>query len=450
MPADIGNLAPDVYFPIEITSREYAGYLLLAARLAASGLNAVIGHKSAVKSLTHSAAAPGVVFYKADAREGFAPKGFAFVGQDPETGLPYQHYADFVARRPYSMQRLDTSAAYFCYGKDDYEYLTATNASSAQHIFPFGSPRTMLWGSHGDQFYAWRKEEIRTRYGPFVLVVSSGGRGSPVVARQLRRVSGVEQEYLRKRELLARGSADTLLGRARAIRDRTGLNVVIRPHPAESWVQWRRDVQSDDGIFVDSAYELGAWIRAAEFVVQSTKSTTAFETWLADTPSIADAPPTASLGDDGSLADFVTHELCLPYPDERDVGGIDSIRLNWANLKAEARPNELVERKLYSPPADATVEISAVIEGLVDRDRPSQVRGRAMDAITRGLRKPSWRRRRDREKLGRSEPPPFKKWTLHPADVARDLESAGKILGIDGDIRSHEILPNAFVVSRAA
>ncbi len=448
MPADTGNFAPDVYFPIEITTREYAGHILLAARLASRGMNAIIGHKTPVQGLTHAAKEPGIVFYKG-AVEGGCRTDFGYVGQDPETGLSYQDYSNFAARR-YALSHLNTSQAYFCFGQDDYDYLSARNPHLAERIHPSGSPRTMLWGSHGAQFHAARTEEIWTRYGPFVLVVSSGSRGSPVIAKQLRRSSRGEQETIRKQMALARAHTSLLVERARAIRKGTGLNVVIRPHPVESWAEWRRDVENDEGLFVDSAYELGSWIRAAEFVIQSTKSTAAFETWLADTPNIADAPPTPVLRGDGSSVDFVTHELCIPFPGNRDMGDIDLIRQNWSDLKAAGRPRKLLARKLYSPPKDATLHIADVIESLVDKARPSQVRRTAIAALRYGLMRPAGLLRRDREMLGRLKPPPFKRWTLRSHDVARDLESACSILGIDDDVHSYEIFPNTFVVTSSS
>ncbi len=69
MSAITGRFAPDVYFPTEITAREYAGHLLLATRLAGEGINSVIGQKGPVKSLMSSASAAGVIFYKSSARD---------------------------------------------------------------------------------------------------------------------------------------------------------------------------------------------------------------------------------------------------------------------------------------------------------------------------------------------------------------------------------------------
>ena len=67
--------APDVYFPMEIIAREYAGHLLLAARLAGEGINVIIGHKVPVKSLTRSASEPGVIFYKSSPPETILHRG---------------------------------------------------------------------------------------------------------------------------------------------------------------------------------------------------------------------------------------------------------------------------------------------------------------------------------------------------------------------------------------
>lgn len=448
--------APDVYFPMEIIAREYAGHLLLAARLAGEGINVIIGHKVPVKSLIRSASEPGVIFYKSSPRDDSSSRpfrrsdGFAWVGQDPETGLPYRYYGDFVARRG-GLRRLDQADAYFCFGPDDYDYLTSLHPEAAGRIHPTGSPRTMLWGTAGETFYAVRIAEIRERYGRFVLMASSGGRGNPIAAKRARASRDPDiARASRAREDDSARRAASLLQRARDTHSRTGLNVVIRPHPAESWVEWKRAVEGVAGVFIDSAYALGAWIRAAEFVVQTTRSTTAFEAWLADTPTIAADPPEPSLGRDGSRADLLTHELCLPYPEHGDIDiSVPDIERRWAELRATHSPRILIERRLYSPPSDATAAISSIIGRLVDPGRPSGVRRTLSDRLIHGLTKRPNARRRERDALGASQPPAFKKPTLDPADVERDLAACVEILQIDCDIRAREILPNAFLVARA-
>ena len=83
---EVSGLAPNVYFPIEIVSREYAGHMMLAARLASKGMNVAIGHKVPVKSFNAATNRPGVIFYK------FAP----LVEGHPPTHDPRQQRAEAI------------------------------------------------------------------------------------------------------------------------------------------------------------------------------------------------------------------------------------------------------------------------------------------------------------------------------------------------------------------
>lgn len=58
------HAARDVYFPVEVASREYSGHLVLGVALALRGFTATIGYKGAVTRAMESALVPGVVFYK--------------------------------------------------------------------------------------------------------------------------------------------------------------------------------------------------------------------------------------------------------------------------------------------------------------------------------------------------------------------------------------------------
>lgn len=170
-----------VFFPIEITTREYAGHLLLATELAARGVKCVIGHKAPVVDTLHhfsDTGARGVLYYKGDNRRKYSGAGFIAVGQDPEAGVVFDDFSDFYARRPHSLQQLDSSAAYFCFGPDDYEFLRAQYGESSGRIHPTGSPRVELWGDAGARFRECQVQSIKERYGDFVLIASGGGRGT--------------------------------------------------------------------------------------------------------------------------------------------------------------------------------------------------------------------------------------------------------------------------------
>ena len=433
------QVAPDIYFPIEIGARELSGYLLLGARLADEGLNVIIGHKEPVQALIRQAERPGIIYYKGDARtEKFGRTDFAYVGQDPEMGIIYRDYAEFVAGRPFSMGRIPTSDGYFTYGQFDYFHLRTCFESSRHMIHPTGSPRTMLWGQLGAVFFKHQVLEIAERYAPFVLVASRGGRGdrwdrlqNPERSRQVRR------------------TADELLRRAQQVQAATGYNVVIRPHHSEDWREWKRSVTNFDGISIDSAYALSPWIRASEFVVQAPTSTTAFEAWEAGKMAIASEPPQPYIAKDGSRADFIAHLLCVSS--DCFLGGsgldLDAALKDYEGKKSLGELERMVRNRLYTPGRDATREIASVLLDMVDAPSRYDAKPNLMSFGREWAQNPNWRQRINREELARYRPPPEKRWPLELTSIKERLSVAQEVLGIRKEILARAPMRNTVLLS---
>lgn len=442
----IGNLlrqqqrAPDVYFPIERTEREFPGSLLLGTRLASDGFNAVIGPKELVKRLILSSSSSGIAFYKGVAEQTFRRPDFAYVGQDPETGLIYRNYSDFVQRRKIRIFRnFHSTDAYFTYGRFDFDYLTSAFPKAASRIHATGSPRTMLWGESGNTFFGPRIEAIQERYGEFCLLVSRAGRSA-------RKSAGGVTNYVAQ----VAQTAETLLQRARKIRRVTGLNVVIRPHPSEDWMLWRKSVIGLEGIFVDSAFELGAWIRAAKFVVQAPISTAAFEAWMAGVPSIASEQADFHIAADGSCVEYVSHELCVASSVWEDQFlDVDSVLRQSALLRGSRRPNDIVRNRISWEGEDATKAIAKRFANLVNFERPSGIEVPFPLAVRSRIRRDHTRRMLNVERLGRRAAPPYKKWPVHLRRVVRDVSLARRVLGITSEIEAVQLLPDCFLLRRA-
>ena len=437
-----------VFFPIEITTREYAGHLLLATELAARGVKCVIGHKAPVVDTLHhfsDTGARGVLYYKGDNRRKYSGAGFIAVGQDPEAGVVFDDFSDFYARRPHSLQQLDSSAAYFCFGPDDYEFLRAQYGESSGRIHPTGSPRVELWGDAGARFRECQVQSIKERYGDFVLIASGGGRGNPHALQRLQACSD-SSEANAIRERLARGErrASLLAKCARNIIQAEGLNVVVRPHPAESWKRWREDAASIPGLYVDSAGDLNAWVRAAAAVVQNS-STTAFESWFAGTPVLAFGESFDDIYAGDAQGQTPNHIAMPAVGQDGLLAAFESLESRWQEHKANPAPQKVIERKLYPPGSGAVQAITDIIEGLVDEAAPS----------LRPLPPASWLRQYGamakrgqfgREKLGRRRPPPTKKWPLTLRRVRADVEAAREILGVQQSVSVRKLAPNTFLV----
>jgi surface carbohydrate biosynthesis protein len=411
-----GHAAPDVYFPLEITAREYAGSLLMAVELAERGFSAIVGHKSRVLKAMAHAPRTGVLFFKGGHDGGFRnSSGHLHVGLDPEAGIVYPDFADFFRRRK-ALSDLSTTTAQFCYGADDHRFLTQQFPELADRFHRVGTPRVQAWGPGGEPLYRDALRDIRGRYGRFILLVGSGGAlhedyrspSDPVAAAGSWRSTRGDDA----------SANDRLVQLAGRVSQELDITVVIRPHPVESWDTWLNIVRGRPRVSVEGAFDLSAWVRAAEAVVHSGKSTAAFEAAMVGTPSIGLLPSDAR-------GDWVPESLSYGAHDlERAVELVSrAIGQELAPLPSR-EASELLDRKVDRPDVRPTERVAEVLEGLVDLSSGSAW-GRSDVRQVRGRRR--WRSPRS-EHLGAV--PPFKRWPLTVPRVRRDVHAVAEAWGL--------------------
>lgn len=426
MPA---HAAPDVYFPIEIVSREFAGHLLMAVELAARGLNAVIGHKPAVLKVMAAATRPGILFYKGGAAEGAwrSETEHTQVGLDPEAGIVYRRFEDFFERRPL-LHDLRSTAAQFCYGPDDHETFRRQVPELAHRFHLTGSPRVNLWGTAGDDYYAEDVRQIKERFGQFILFASSGGF--------------VHERYAKARGLTTDqswGASD--VGRrfvhvAREVaRMDPALNVVIRPHPSDSWNALRERTADIANIHVQSHLDLSAWVRASSVVVHPGMSTAALEAVSAGVPALS-----LGLTANANVATDISHPAAgaptvLDLHHRRLVGTLPTFPTEEAEL--------LLRRKLLHPNEGAAERIADVIFREVPIDGPSGLPDRSI----RSRLRPAWRRATSREvDWSDTSEPAFKRPDLDLVAAQRGANSLERLRRSENSVGVSALSANCFVV----
>jgi len=455
-------VAPDVYLPIEIVKREYAGHLLLAVALASRGMNVVIGHKSnGVNKIAGMARRPGIVFYKSSLRDTYGRKGFISVGQDPETGLPYSDYDYFYRRRP-ELAGFGTSQAYFCYGTADYEFLKRVHPEASGALVLSGSPRAQMWGELGEAFYEPQVQEIRERYGKFVLFCSSEHRGNPrnkqrledqaiTLARTVSPLlgSGADaREFAREQIEQSRVISRSFLEAAIRVAEESEFAVIIRPHPGEDWRPFSEAAAKCERLFVDAAYDLSAWVRAAHAVVQN-GSTSAIESWAAGTPTVAYGQTHDEV--EGGLKALMD----VPNRLSLKVIGIQAlldvlpvVKDEWNGLR-NSGAFDFFEARLHEPEAGAHSVISDHIRAMVDDTSDSGVVRRwdlrlQMLRLKMALLQLSTRT----ERLGKGEAIRDKRRTIPRKQIVRDVEVLLELLNIKTRIRVSKLSYSCFLLSR--
>lgn len=417
-------VGPDVYFPIEIVTREYSGHLLLGTELAARGRCVVIGHKRIVKCTAHAADRPGVVFYK----NSYMPQGdferHELVGMDPEAGIVYRDFTEF---RRTIVSRDSRNRAQFCFGPDDYGALTQKFPDLRSRIHLTGSPRVELWGPSGTNFYATAVKTISRRYGNFVLFASSG--------------SFNHERYVGKRKAKSvwdsAGHAKHFSYMAQSALH-IGLEVIVRPHPSDSWTAWQQVASENPRMHIETTYDLSAWARAARAVVHPGLSSAAFEAVCAGKPAIStrSQPETNAATDLSYSSRDAEHLAELLYAAQ--TGRLP------AYSGPGARP--LIERKLLHPLEGAAVRIANVLDVVLPIEGPSGLSDRRKSLPSRA--KDLFRKRPPRRVLGDASPRPFKREPLHLDEVARDVAACLDVLGRNENVSVRELAENCFVLSR--
>ena len=412
--------APDVYFPIEIPAREYAGHLLLAVELASRGLHCTLGRKGETVRLMAAAERKGLIFYKHGLRIRWTEDYHSLVAQDPEAGVSWVRFADFSLGTATTHGRTIMHAnprhrAQFCFGPDDHDFLRERHPDEAQRIHLTGSPRVSLWGAAGDHFYRQQVSAIRERYGRPVLFTSSGG----FEHERYLDLEGREHDSAWSQHSGALG----LLEAARTVARETDVPVVIRPHPGESFNAWTTATSDDPRIAVNSSLDLAAWVRASIAVVHAGTSTAAVEAVCGGVPALS-----ADTQEDRHY--YISPLISHP------AGSADRLlelvgRAADGHLEPLPDPSlqNLLEHKILHPLDGAAQRIADIILAVVPFGGESALR-RLPQRRPGLLRRAFARRAGDGDPLGPGTETRFKGWLPDLTQVEHDVSSAADILGL--------------------
>ncbi len=410
--------APDIYFPIEIPTREYAGTVLLAVELASQGFSCVIGRKGEISRLMSAVRRKGLIFYKHGRRIHWTENYHSLVGQDPEAGVSWLRFEDFALGTETTSGRTAIypnarHRAQFCFGPDDYEFLRSQHPDQAGIIHLTGSPRASLWGADGDVFYRDQAEAIKERFGNPIVFTSSGG------FEHERYLEHGDKD--RATTWAAASGAIGLLERAKAVARETGFRVVVRPHPGESFTAWAEATADEPRITVTSALDLAAWIRASAAIVHAGTSTSALEAACGGVPAIS------AETEDGRhyLSPLISHRA---ESQERLLELVTQAAQGQLAPIPDSEAQRLLEQKLLHPLSGAARRIADVIVSIVPFAGPTAIQT-PRAGLTRPIKRFVQKRRAAPLDLAPSANARFKGQLPTLDQVERDVESAARIGG---------------------
>ena len=444
----------DIFLPLEVVSREYTGRLFLAVASAAKGHYSYFGHKPEITKLALRTTPKGVWYGRGSVNKDMLAHGLKCVGQDEEAGLISDSYSDFFKLRP-GLVEINSIDRFFCWGRDDYVFLKSKFQECTPHgrlkLVLSGSPRTITWGNIGKQYYKEDIASIHGKYGNYVLLASNFAHANSFMGEDIlghlqsmeswNDLSEIVYAAFKKERRLMK----LYVSAAKEISLKSGLNVVIRPHPTEDSDKWSELVRDLDGVFVETKGDVSPWILGSQAIIHNC-STTGIEAACSDIPTIALGESEEDLHD-GPLT-FSNKVSLQAY----GVGSLlETLREKdklW-DEKADFRQDAL-SRKVVGYDDSSTLD--TIIEQIASIDdiklQPLQKLKLNADRVKkRFFAKLSLRELYNKQRvanLGRGKRPP-----LNQSKVENDIKKIVNILNIKLNIECCKVGENSYLIRKA-
>jgi surface carbohydrate biosynthesis protein len=289
----MASQASTLIIPVENQNRELDAKLLLSCVAAERGFPVLLGSRTFIHF--EIASLPRGVYLAKSMRslsermfDILRKLGHEIVAWDEE-GLVRLPDAQFWERRlsPKTSEKL---AALLAWGPDDAQALRAYPGHAGAPIFITGNPRgdvmrRELWG-----YYDREVEEIRKRFGRFVLINTNFGWSNHFLPKFNRHRETVTDEFMvgliDHRAMVFESFKEMIPSLATELPEHT---ILIRPHPVESHDPWNEIAEQYKNIEVANEGNVIPWLLACEALVHNS-CTTAVEGFILDRPVLAYEP----------------------------------------------------------------------------------------------------------------------------------------------------------------
>jgi surface carbohydrate biosynthesis protein len=291
-------LQTNLLLPVETTSREFDGKLLLALFAAERGMRPIIGGRGAMHNHLHEL--PRSVYFAKGARSGsrrvfrqLRAMGHDIVAADEEA-LVRNHDDMFLYKiDPETMRYVNLLIAW---GQDNKEVWMRSPFTRKIPIAADGNPRIDMLRPELRQYHAVNTNAITKRYAPFVLFNTNFSAVNHFTPGKTRfRVAdwvpaGRRDEL--KAGLVAHKQCifDAFLSLIPKIADAIAPHtLIIRPHPSESPAPWMEAARDIGNVHVVQEGAIVPWLYAADLLLHN-GCTTAVEAAMVGTPAISFQP----------------------------------------------------------------------------------------------------------------------------------------------------------------
>jgi surface carbohydrate biosynthesis protein len=362
----MNDSASTLIIPVESQVRELDAKLLLSCVAAERGFPVIMGSRAFIHFKVDSIQR-GV--YLAKSMRSLSIRmfdilrklGHEIVAWDEE-GLLREPDADFYRWRlsPVTMRQVSHLIAW---GEDDARVLGAYPGYHKAPIHIAGNPRIDLMRSELKDYYQPQVEDIRKRFGNFVLVNTNFSKVnhfyqdlSPlkkaIEAKDPQKVNSFDAGWGHHKLALFNHFQQMLAPLCEALGDYT---VVLRPHPAENHGPWEAIARKWPNLHIANDGSITPWLMATQAVIANS-CTTQVEAAILGTPSVSFMPVTSIKFD---------HEL--PNALSYRVGSVDELcRTVQSIVDGQLGPRDYQQRRKRLDPHIASLEGSLAADRMVD------------------------------------------------------------------------------------
>lgn len=282
-----------VALPIENKVRELDGKLWLGLNLVERGYDVVLGPSWEIKP-TIDITQPDVYFTK-DPGDGNIPfikqlqqSNIRVCGISPEAALNSK--TEYHAQNKQDV--IDTMDAYFAWGPEPAKEIKKQYDNIEAKVHITGNPRFDPLIGDLRSVYAASGEDIREKYGDFILINTNFAIGNSIDREQMFEVvqrNTPERDLIQEERLSLRLLYSFLELVLYLIAEDIDHNIILRPHPGEDHSTYRELFDRYETVHVKHEGDVRPWIHAADGVIHH-DCTTGVESALMSKPVVSYQP----------------------------------------------------------------------------------------------------------------------------------------------------------------
>jgi surface carbohydrate biosynthesis protein len=288
MKNDKKNFKRTCILTIEVGEREWDPTIFLANALCRRGYRVLVGTNRAVKILENQISSS--IFLHKSTIEKYAVRYKSTLGAkvcflDIESGitLPDHRYEQYCSERFKAVSK-EKYHTIFTIGEKYKSVMQNMLNFNEVNVVASGWPRLELLSKKNRSFYDRRVNELKAKYGDFVLAVSSFGF---VTTEEYREWVKVDKDFFGDDyESPARPYLQKFINLLEDCDKKLKQKVIFRPHPAEFITSWQSCIGNLTNVQILLDGDIVPWLIAADSIIQF-RSSTALEAALLDKESLA-------------------------------------------------------------------------------------------------------------------------------------------------------------------